>query len=448
MQNQNNRNSSNKQTAGVNTRITGQEYNRSSHSDKSGTVLSTLPGGNYAKEEEALTLPPVTLYVGIDVHKSSWSITMRAAGQKIKTMSITPSPQALADQVRKHFPGIPCKSVYEAGFCGFWVHRKLCSLGIENIVINPGDVPTTGKERGYKTDEVDSAKLARELEYGTLTPIYIPTVQQETFRSLCRHRTQCVRDMVKTKNRIKSFLYTLGTVLPPNNELQHWSGAFLRHLEELPITEPGAKERLRLFLEHLSFQRKQILDTVRYFRGMIKKDKDLSEIIDCLCTVPGVGFLTACMLVGELADIKRFKTVEHLNSYVGFIPSMYSSGEKERSRGMNYRHLPYLRYWLVESAWVAIKCDENLLTLYHRYKHRMGAQKAIIRIAKRLVFCIMVVWEKRKPYVSVPSEKKGTKDKATKDKGTKDKGTKDIRPITVIKPNRVKTNKVAGLTNH
>ncbi len=114
------------------------------------------------------------IFIGIDVHKESWAVNLRHCHRELDKFSMNPSPETLAKHLRKNYPGAEYRSVYEAGFCGFWAHRRLCELGIQNIVINPADVPTSGKERDRKNDTVDSRKLARELENRTLEGIYVP----------------------------------------------------------------------------------------------------------------------------------------------------------------------------------------------------------------------------------------------------------------------------------
>ena len=61
--------------------------------------------------------------------------------------------------------------MYEAGFCGFWIHERLTALGIDNIVVNPADVPTKSSEKLRKSDAVDSGKLARSLRANELKGI-------------------------------------------------------------------------------------------------------------------------------------------------------------------------------------------------------------------------------------------------------------------------------------
>ena len=113
-------------------------------------------------------------YIGIDVHKRSWTVTIRTNNMFLKTFSMNPSPEELAKHLKKNYPDGIYKSTYEAGFCGFWIHKQLTELGIDNIVIHAADVPTTHKEKITKTDKVDSKKLAKELEHQNLNGIYIP----------------------------------------------------------------------------------------------------------------------------------------------------------------------------------------------------------------------------------------------------------------------------------
>ena len=86
-------------------------------------------------------------YLGIDVHKKQWVVTVRALGMFLQTFSMNPSPQEFADYLRRKYPKGKYYSVYEAGFCGFWIHRELIGLGIESRVTHAADVPTTNKEK-------------------------------------------------------------------------------------------------------------------------------------------------------------------------------------------------------------------------------------------------------------------------------------------------------------
>ena len=94
----------------------------------------------------------------------------------LRRFSQSPEPEALHKCLVSNYPGTNYFSVYEAGFCSFWIHEKLTGSGITNIVVNLADVPTMSKEKLRKTDVVDCNKLARELRSGSLEGIYVPKV--------------------------------------------------------------------------------------------------------------------------------------------------------------------------------------------------------------------------------------------------------------------------------
>lgn len=150
------------------------------------------------------------IYVGIDVHKNSWDITIILNAMKVKKYSMNPSPQELYNYLRKHYPNGEYHTVYEAGFSGFWADRELQALGINNIIVNPADVPTKSKERRKKTDRIDSGKLARELSVGHLEGIYIPNEEEESLRTLVRLRRQFVTDQTRQKKQNKIITFVFG----------------------------------------------------------------------------------------------------------------------------------------------------------------------------------------------------------------------------------------------
>ena len=76
--------------------------------------------------------------------------------------------------------------MYEAGFCGFWIHERLTALGIDNIMINPTDVPTKSSEKLRKTDAVDSGKLTRSLRANKLKGITRRTAYRWRFQEPLR----------------------------------------------------------------------------------------------------------------------------------------------------------------------------------------------------------------------------------------------------------------------
>ena len=125
-----------------------------------------------------------SIYVGLDVHKKSWSVSIFSEQCEHKKFTQPRETDKLAHYLKRNFPGANYHSVYEAGFSGFWTHNQLQEHGVNCIVVHPADVPTTNKERRSKRDRIDCRKLARSLRNGELQGIYVPTRPQLEDRSL------------------------------------------------------------------------------------------------------------------------------------------------------------------------------------------------------------------------------------------------------------------------
>lgn len=338
-----------------------------------------------------------TIIAGIDVHKKSWKVTLRLNKMELKTFSMNPSPEGLSRHLRSNYPGASYKSVYEAGFCGFSVDKKLKQLEIDNIVVNPADVPTKNKERANRNDKVDSRKLARELENGTITGIYVPTEEQQELRSLSRLRQQMVKDQIRLKNRIKGYLLNYGKQIAEDSETKYWSHNYIKYLESIEFSTEIGKQCMRAYLNDLNEKRAGILKVTRSLRQVVRNNRH-EQTIKNLITIPGIGFLTAISLYTELIDINRFGNIDQLCSFVGFTPSVDSTADKERVRGLSNRHNRYLRNILIESAWVAVRMDPALTCKFNKLSLKMSKQKAIIRIAKRLLIRARCVWKNNEVY--------------------------------------------------
>ena len=105
------------------------------------------------KKDTIINFASQPFFIGIDVHKRHWTVTVRTNQMELKTFSMDPCPKILFNYMSSHYPGGSYHSVYEAGYCGFWIHDKLTEMGFHNIVINASDVPTTNKEKDTKRQD-------------------------------------------------------------------------------------------------------------------------------------------------------------------------------------------------------------------------------------------------------------------------------------------------------
>lgn len=340
----------------------------------------------------------VNFYIGIDTHLKSWSVTIRSTGVVLKTFSMNPSANELYNYLNKHYPDGSFNLVYEAGFAGFSPYRKFKELGLNCIVVNPADIPSTNKEKTIKSDPIDSRKLARELEKGDLKAIYIPEIFYEELRSLMRLRFRHVQNQTRIKNRIKGLLYNYGISIPRVfTSNSRWSYNFIAWLETVQLNTDAGCFVLNNLIDQLKESRQHLKDLLRQLRKEASKD-NIAPIIKALCSVPGIAFITAMSLYTELIDINRFSNFDRLASFVGLVPSTYSSADTQYSRGISFRHNKFLRPLIIESAWVAVRKDPAMTKKYYQLCKSMSKQRAIIRVAKKLLSRIKHVWEKQEEY--------------------------------------------------
>ena len=339
-----------------------------------------------------------SIYVGLDVHKKSWSVSIFSEQCEHKKFTQPPEADKLVHYLKRNFPGANYHSVYEAGFSGFWTHNQLQENGVNCIVVHPADVPTTNKERTTKRDRIDCRKLARHLRSGELKGIYVPTRPQMEDRSLVRTRQSLVRKQTRCKNQIKSFLFFYGLDLPEEVVRSRWSQKFLHQLEQIRMERDSGNLAFKAHLEELK-QLKILIASVNRGIILLSREPAYRELVEHLKTVPGLSTLASMILLTELCDLARFSDLDHLASYVGLIPDIHVSGETEHIGGLTFRRNAQLRDVLIEAAWTAARLDPVLLLAFNEYCRRMKKTKAIVKIARRLLNRIRYVLKNQVDYV-------------------------------------------------
>lgn len=336
------------------------------------------------------------IFVGIDTHKNSWNITVMM-GVYTKTFNAPPSAEALRNYLEKNFPGGNYHSAYEAGFAGFWPHYQLLGYGINSIVVNAADIPTTVKEKIQKTDARDSRKIAKSLQNADLTAIYVPSKSCLNDRSLNRYRGTVSKDLSRIKNRIKSFLNLNGIDIPSDISENRWPKRLIVWLRELDL-DPSLRLTLNGHLEdyeRLKIKKATITKQVK----LLSKTPRYREDVELLLSIPGIGLVTAMTFLTELEDINRFKSFDQFCSFIGLVPSTRSSGEKDKIGEITPRAQAILRPAIVEAAWTAIRRDPALANKYAELCYRgLKSTKAIIRIARKLLRRIRSILKNRIRY--------------------------------------------------
>jgi len=337
-----------------------------------------------------------TIFIGLDVHKTSWKATFSTAHTVQNTVLFSkPFVNNLSNYVNRLFPKATYLCAYEAGFSGFWAQEQLESKGIKTLVVHAADIPTTHKEREFKNDKRDSRKISLTLRSGELQSIYIPSKVHQKLRSMVRQRYSIAKCERRVKCQIRSHLNFYGIETPSGIEDRYWSNKYISWLCQL--SEQEQDQTLELLIDRLKLLRKLELKALKQLRAL-SKSGPYKWLMEILLSVPGIGLKTACLLLSEIMDMNRFKRFDELVSYVGLIPRTNSSGEKEKIGKMTKRGNSRIKAALIESSWIAIRRDPYLLMKYEQLRKRMKGQKAIAKIAVILLRKIRTVWLKQEKY--------------------------------------------------
>lgn len=334
-----------------------------------------------------------TIFVGIDVHKATYSVAAVCDGEAVfKVGSMPASPERLVETLRSRFPTSRIRSAYEAGFSGFVLHRTLVASGIDNIVVHAAAIEVAANDR-VKTDKRDALKIALHLSRGALVGIRVPTIEQELRRQLTRTRVQLVKERTRIGNKIKSRLVLFGYI--EASDRRAMSPKLLRELRALQLPHELALA-VSVLADIWDSIQEQIATVDKEIDAQAKKDDKIERIYR---SVPGVGRLTARTLANELGDMSDFCNERQICSFVGLTPSEYSSGPNERKGNITRQGSSYIRYLLIEAAWTAIDKDPELQDVYNRIKTRRGGKRAIVAVSRRVIGRIRACLKTSSEYV-------------------------------------------------
>lgn len=338
-----------------------------------------------------------TIFVGMDVHKNTYSVTAICDGVVVKRDTLKAEPKGLISYLKKRFGSGKIKTAYEAGFSGFHLHRALEAAGIENIVVHAAAIETSNSR--VKTDKRDSLKIAAHLSEGKLKSVYIPTVEQEDNRTVTRLRDTLCKEKSRIANQIKSLLFLHG-LIPANNK-KKVSLKWIKDLSQLEM-RPG----IRFSIDMFATMWLQLNVKIKEIDIEIKKQAAKDTVIDAMYqAASGIGYTSARVLANELGNLQQFKNERQLFSYIGFTPSEHSSGEHTRQGHITKQGKPILRKILVQASWVAIRHDKELQAIYERIAAKSGAKRAIVAVARRLIGRIRACFRTGELYKVQPVER-------------------------------------------
>lgn len=261
---------------------------------------------------------------------------------------IANTPEAVAKLVKQLSPaGEVLSFCYEAGPCGYGIHRQLTHLGHACAVVAPSLIPRKAGDR-VKTDRRDSESLARLHRVGELTAVWVPGPEQEAVRDLTRAREDTKALERQAKQRLSAFLLRHGRLYAAGKT--KWTQMHSHWLTTLAFASP---------VQQIVFQ--EYVDTVTHLSARVAAlEEEMVRVLDSFSLAPvvralmvlrGIQLITALTVVAEIGDLTRFDSPRQLMSYLGLVPSESSSGATTRRGGITKTGNGHVRRVLTEAAW-------------------------------------------------------------------------------------------------
>ena len=157
-------------------------------------------------------------------------------------------------------------------------------------------------------------------------------------------------------------------------------------------------QALKILVQEAEQQRKLLLEVLIKIRLLSRSEKYAPNIA-LLKTIPGIGPITSISFLVEIENIERFENTDHFAGYVGLTPNRHSSGDKTNDGEMTFRGNKTLKSLLIESSWTAARSDPALILSYHSYVRRMEPNKAVVRIARKVLNRMYYVLKNKMEYV-------------------------------------------------
>src|ERR687891_1381434 len=240
-----------------------------------------------------------TLFVGLDVHKETIAIAYVAEerGAAVPSLGTIGTRQGDIDKlIRKlQAKGKRLHFVYEAGPCGYWLYRYLTKKNLKCWVVAPSQIPKKAGDR-VKTDRRAAVQLARLLRSGDLSPVYIPSVEDEAMRDGVRAREDVLKDLKAAKVRLKAFL------LRPDIRYEgraNWTAAHLRWLAHVVCPTPAQQIVFQEYVRAVSEQTERLQRLEAELPALVQNWR-WAPVVDAIQALRGVQFIAVVTVIADL----------------------------------------------------------------------------------------------------------------------------------------------------
>ena len=364
----------------------------------------------------------------------------------------------LLKKVEKDFDSRPHVVMESTGHYHKILFHSLIEFGFEVSIINPiqTDCIKNIGIRKVKNDKVDARKIAMLYRFQELNSTKAPNQDVEYLKSLCRQYYKLNDELTKYKNRLtgivdqlmlnfkdvfsdicsKAAIAVLEVYPTPAQIIRANRGRLTdiiknssrkgtdwaakkcellvlkaKEFKPLSLDNPANVAMLGVYISMVKSLEENLDRVLKAIQELIKNDlaKDMpvmSQALDLLQSIPGIGLLTAATIISEIGDFTAFTKPKKLAAYFGIDPSVRQSGEFTGTRNrMSKRGSKFLRRVLYTAALANIRTKRNgeatnpILMDYYKKKSQSKAKKvALGAVMHKLVYIIFAVLRDKKPF--------------------------------------------------
>lgn len=345
-------------------------------------------------------------HLGIDLHKRTSYWTLLDHDRRVLFRKNMPTTEAAMDAALQAIALDPCEieAAIEPVSQWGWYGDLLAARGMKVRLVNAYQSALIAKSK-LKYDKVDSRILADLMRSDFLPEAYRAPKETRQLRQFMRGRTFLVRLRTRIRNRINGILGAQGILCPWTDMFGKQGQAWLKAQSLGSPYDEEIRSLLAVFTElslHIACLDRQCAN--------LAAD---SEDLRILTSIPGIGSITALVILAEVGDFSRFGTPEQLASFAGLVSSSHSSGGKDRFGNITRRGSTWLRAALVESTGKVSPKWGYLHSFYQRIKEKKGNGIARVALGRKvlvLAWHLLRTGQRFHPSGSGDSAKTGSSD--------------------------------------
>lgn len=316
--------------------------------------------------------------IGLDVHRRFAEIAI-LAGKEERQLRISTEPEALREFARTLGPDD--QVVLEATANPWPIADLLAERAGRVVVSNPLRTRAIADAK-IKTDKVDARTLAQLLAAEFIPAVWVPDPACRALRArIARHRA-LVQQRTRLRNQIHAALIRSLVACPYSDLFGRAGRGWLAGASLASHEREGVESALRLH------------DGLEAEIAQLDRELGRTALADAdarlLCTISGIGAVTALALLALIGPISRFNRPNKLVGYLGLDPTVRQSGDRAARLGhISRAGQAHARGLLVEAAHDAVRSPGPLAAFHARIADRRGRAVAAVAVARKLA---VIIW--------------------------------------------------------